>query len=87
MAAQRKAGRIQPGPPTFPRPDRRRVVENTAFFFLLGQPGELGVEGTIARAERLVASKTDTCPFVVLDPIPSRRGHCTKPGQRLLWVL
>jgi hypothetical protein len=55
MSSQHKAGRVQPGLPAIPRPDRRRVVEQTVFFLLLGQPGELGVEGMIGRQERLLA--------------------------------
>ena len=55
MAAQHKARRIQPRLPASLRPDRRRVVEQTAFFLLLGQPSELGVEGMIGRQERLLA--------------------------------
>jgi hypothetical protein len=48
MAAQRKARGVQPGLPAVFRPDRRRVVEQTVFFLLLGQPSELGVKGMIA---------------------------------------
>jgi hypothetical protein len=55
MAAQHKARLGQPGLPAFLGPDRRRVVEQTVFFLLLGQPGELGVEGMIGREECLLA--------------------------------
>jgi hypothetical protein len=55
MAAQHKARLGQPGLPAFLGPDRRRVVEQTVFFLLLGQPGELGVERTIGRQKRLLA--------------------------------
>jgi hypothetical protein len=55
MAAQHKACRVQPGLPSILRPDRRRVIEQTVFFFLLGQPGELGVEGMISRQKRFLA--------------------------------
>jgi hypothetical protein len=55
MASQHKARGVQPGLPADFRPDRRRVVEQTVFFLLLGQPGELGVEGMIGRQERLLA--------------------------------
>jgi hypothetical protein len=55
MAAQHKARGPQPCLPAVFRPDRRRVVEPTAFFLLLGQPSELGVKGMIGRKERLLA--------------------------------
>jgi hypothetical protein len=55
MAAQHKAPRGQPGLPAFLGPDRCRVVEQTVFFLLLGQSGELGVERVIGLQERLLA--------------------------------
>jgi hypothetical protein len=55
MAAQHEARRVQPGLPAVFRPDRRRVVEQTVFFLLLAQPGELGVKGMIGPKERLLA--------------------------------
>jgi hypothetical protein len=55
MAAQNEARRVQPGLPAVFRPDRRRVAEQTVFFLLLGQSGELGTEGMIGRQESLLA--------------------------------
>ena len=55
MAAKHKASLGQSGLPAFLRPDRRRVVEQTVFFLLLGQPRELGVERMIGRQECLLA--------------------------------
>jgi hypothetical protein len=55
MTAQYEARGVQPGLPAFLRPDRRRVVEQTVLFLLLGQPGDLGVEGMIGRQKRLLA--------------------------------
>ena len=54
MAAEHKARRGQPGLPAVLRPDRRRVVEQTVFFLLLRQPGELGVERMIACEKRFL---------------------------------
>jgi hypothetical protein len=54
MAAEHKARGPQPGLPAFLRPDRRRVVEQTVFFLLLRQPGELGVERMIACEKRFL---------------------------------
>ncbi len=53
MAAQRKASCIQPGLPTFLRADHGRIVEETVFFFLLGQPHRLAWM-IIGRQERLL---------------------------------
>jgi hypothetical protein len=55
MASKHKARGVQPGLPADFRPDRRRVVEQTVFFLLFGQRGELGVERMIGRQERLIA--------------------------------
>jgi hypothetical protein len=45
----------QPRLPTFPRADRRGVVQQAVLFLLLRQSGELGVQGVIARQKRLLA--------------------------------
>jgi hypothetical protein len=54
MAAQHEARGPQTCLPAVFRPDRRRIVKQSVFFFLLGQPGEFGVEGMIGRQKRLL---------------------------------
>jgi hypothetical protein len=49
-----EASLAQPRLPTFPRADRRRVIQQTVLLLLLRQPGELGVQGVIVCQERLL---------------------------------
>ena len=55
MSSQHKAPLGEAGLPAVLRPDRRRVVEQTVFFLLLSQPGELGMEWMVGRQESLLA--------------------------------
>ena len=54
MPTKCEAPLAQPRLPTFPRADRRRVIQQTVLLLLLRQSGELGVQGVIARQERLL---------------------------------
>jgi hypothetical protein len=62
MSSQHKTPLGEPGLPAFLGPDRRRVVEQTVFFLLLGQPGELGVKRMIGREECLLAMENRRIP-------------------------
>ncbi len=55
MPAKGKAHLAQPGLPTIPRSNRRRVVQQAVLLFLSRQPGELAVQGMIGRQKHLLA--------------------------------
>ncbi len=55
MPPNREPALRQPLLPALARADRRRLVEQTVFFLLLGQPGEFGHELVPGRKERFLA--------------------------------
>ncbi len=57
MPPNREPALRQPLLPALARADRRRLVEQTVFFLLLGQPGEFGHELVPGRKERFLAGE------------------------------
>jgi len=55
MPTNREPALRQPPLPPLARADRRRLVEQPVFLFLLGQPGEFGHELVPGRKERFLA--------------------------------